>query len=90
MLDMLDLGSMKYFLSLEIEQCKHGIFLSQQKYAIDLLKRFHMKNCKSVETPMVQNQKFEKDDRVAKVELFGVLLEACCICVLHGLTSCSL
>ena len=36
--EMSDLGLMKYFLGMEIQQDKYGIFLSQKKYAKDLLK----------------------------------------------------
>jgi hypothetical protein len=55
--EMEDLGLMHYFLGLEVWQ-KHGeIFLSQSKYAIDVLHRFGMLNCKSMTTPMISNLK---------------------------------
>src|SRR5262249_14149463 len=50
-----DLGLMKYFLGLEIWQDDHGIFLSQRKYALDLLKKFHIENCKLAATHVIQN-----------------------------------
>ena len=52
---LLDLGLMKYFLGIEVWQSSHGIFLSQKKYALDLLKKYHLENSKSVVTSMVQN-----------------------------------
>ena len=32
-----DIGMVRYFLGIEVLRSKHGIFLSQRKYALDLL-----------------------------------------------------
>ena len=55
--EMKDLGLMHYFLRLEVWQKPNEIFLSEGKYAVEILKRFGMMNCKSVSTPMVANLK---------------------------------
>jgi hypothetical protein len=39
---MSDLGYLHYFLGLQVLQTKEGIFLSQYKYACDLICSFHM------------------------------------------------
>jgi hypothetical protein len=49
--EMTDLGLMKFFLGIEVNQYEHGIFICQTKYAFDLLKIFRMKNCKETPTP---------------------------------------
>jgi hypothetical protein len=46
--EMIDLGLMKYFLGIEVEQYSHGIFFCQQKYATNILKRFRMDTCKPI------------------------------------------
>ena len=42
---------MHYFLGLQVLQTKEGIFLSQSKYACDLLRRFHMEDCTPAPSP---------------------------------------
>eukprot|EP00253_Pinus_taeda_P019127 PITA_19127 len=44
--EMTDLGHLHYFLGLQVLQSKEGISLSQYKYACDLLRHFHMEDCK--------------------------------------------
>jgi hypothetical protein len=48
---MTNLDILHYFLGLEIWYMANGIFLSQLKYATDLLTRFHMSDCKPSPTP---------------------------------------
>ncbi|KAE8675430.1 putative RING/U-box superfamily protein [Hibiscus syriacus] len=54
---MKELGQLKHFLGLEVDRTHEGIFLCQQKYAKDLLKRFGMLECKSTSTSMEPNIK---------------------------------
>nr|CAN79780.1 hypothetical protein VITISV_041885 [Vitis vinifera] len=55
--EMKELGQLKHFLGLEVDRTHEGIFLCQQKYAKDLLKKFGMLECKSISTPMEPNAK---------------------------------
>lgn len=55
--DMTDLGSLKFFLGLEVTQGEDGIFLKQELYAKELLKKFGMINCSPVMTPLQTNEK---------------------------------
>jgi hypothetical protein len=49
--EMIDLGFLHYFLGLQVLQTNEGIFLSHSKYACDLLRHFHMENCKPGPSP---------------------------------------
>jgi hypothetical protein len=50
--EMKDLGLMHYFLGLEVWQSPERIVLNQGKYTVEILKRFDMLECKSMNTPM--------------------------------------
>ncbi|KAH0728094.1 hypothetical protein KY284_003959 [Solanum tuberosum] len=60
--DLMITGEMKFFLGMEISQFCEGIFLSQKRYALNLLKRFKLDKCKVVAIPLVVNEKLMKDD----------------------------
>eukprot|EP00253_Pinus_taeda_P029706 PITA_29706 len=49
---MKDMGLMHYFLGMEVWQKDGEMFVSQGKYANEILKRFHMENCKPIQTPL--------------------------------------
>ena len=46
--EMKDLGMMHYFLGMEVWQNVDGISLGQGKYAVEILKRFGMMDCKAM------------------------------------------
>eukprot|EP00253_Pinus_taeda_P001864 PITA_01864 len=50
--EMKDLGLLHYFLGLEIWQRSDGLFVSQGKYAQEILEKFNMHGCKPVDTPL--------------------------------------
>jgi len=50
--EMKDLGLLHYFLRLEIWQHSGGLFVSQGKYAREILEKFNMHGCKPVDTPL--------------------------------------
>jgi hypothetical protein len=56
------LGKLSFFLGPQICQRKQGIFISQTKYIIEMIKRFRMKDCKPINTPIQTNCKLSKDD----------------------------
>eukprot|EP00253_Pinus_taeda_P004535 PITA_04535 len=50
--DMTDLGLLHYCLGVEVWQTENNIFLSQSKYAKNLVDRVRMQDCKPTTTPM--------------------------------------
>ncbi|XP_060181239.1 secreted RxLR effector protein 161-like [Lycium barbarum] len=54
---MKELGQLNHFLGLEIDHTQGGIFLHQQKYSRDLLKKLGMLECKPIATPIEPNAK---------------------------------
>lgn len=68
MYEMSDLGLLHYFLGIEVLQDEHGIFISQKKYAENILKKFKMNGCKTVAIPLVPNEKLKKEDGAEKID----------------------
>ena len=66
--DMTDLGKMRYFLGLEVLQRFDGVFISQKKYALEVLQRFGMDKSNSVHNPIVPGFKLVKDEGGVKVD----------------------
>lgn len=52
-----DLGQLTYFLGIEVTRNRQGVFLSQRKYVLDLLRRVSMDKSNSSPTPMVNSCK---------------------------------
>jgi len=61
------LGELTYFLGLQIQQNKNGIFLSQTKYLKHILKKYGMEDSKPVCTPMVTRCSLSANDELVAV-----------------------
>jgi hypothetical protein len=78
--EMTDLGIMKYFLGIEVDQSTKGFFVCRQKYAIDIIKIFCMEDCNPTETPIPLGTKLSKQDEGPTVDstlyksLVGIML----------------
>jgi len=62
------MGELTFFLGLQIKQTRDDIFLSQTKYALELLKKFDMQECKSISTPMASALSIDKDKTGIEVD----------------------
>ena len=51
--EMSMIGELPYFLGLQVKQISAGIFISQEKYLKEILKKFQMEDSSPISTPMV-------------------------------------
>lgn len=64
-----DLEQMKYFLEIEVARSKRGIYISQRKYIMDLLKETGMLGCKPNDTPIRIDKVRDNEDLGKEVNL---------------------
>ncbi|GJQ96336.1 uncharacterized mitochondrial protein-like protein [Tanacetum coccineum] len=55
------MGQMSFFLGLQISQSPRGIFINQSKYDYEFVKKYALYTTDSVNTPMVEKNKLDKD-----------------------------
>lgn len=67
---LLGIGELHYFLGLEVTQRSDGMFISQHKYAQNLLLKFGMNTCKWVTTPMNQSERLMLEDGAPAADEF--------------------
>ncbi|GJW23470.1 putative ribonuclease H-like domain-containing protein [Tanacetum coccineum] len=65
---MSSIRELTFFLGLHVKQKEDGIFLSQDKYVAEILKKFNFKNVKTTSTP-IETQKPLVNDEVADVDM---------------------
>jgi hypothetical protein len=53
--ELKDMGSLSYFLGLQIQRSTKGLTITQTKYAIDLLTKHNMAHCSPCKTPCVSH-----------------------------------
>ncbi|GJR13530.1 putative ribonuclease H-like domain-containing protein [Tanacetum coccineum] len=58
---MSSMRELTFFLGLQVKQRKDGIFLSQDKYICDILKKFGFSSVKTASTPMEAHKPLSKD-----------------------------
>lgn len=67
--EMSMMGELTFFLGLQVKQKENGIFLSQVKYAKELIKKFDLTESKSMPTPMSSTLKLDKDVEGQSVDI---------------------
>nr|GEV88484.1 hypothetical protein [Tanacetum cinerariifolium] len=63
------IGELNFFLGLQVLQKKDGIFLSQDKYVGDILKKFRYRDVRSANTPMDNENPWGKDGTGKDVDI---------------------
>ena len=62
-------GELTFFLGFQVKQKKEGIFISQEKYVRNIVKRFELDSKKHASTPMSSSTKLNVDSSEVEVNL---------------------
>ncbi|GJT95976.1 putative ribonuclease H-like domain-containing protein [Tanacetum coccineum] len=66
---MSSMGELTFFLGLQVKQKEDGIFISQDKYVTEILKKFGFTNVKTASTPMETQKPLLKDEDGEEVDV---------------------
>ncbi|GKA73001.1 putative ribonuclease H-like domain-containing protein [Tanacetum coccineum] len=66
---MSSMGELTFFLGLQVQQRKDGIFISQDKYVDEILKKFNYTDVKSASTPVDLEKPLVKDGDATDVDV---------------------
>ncbi|XP_061951878.1 uncharacterized mitochondrial protein AtMg00810-like [Populus nigra] len=65
--EIMNIALMSYYLGIEIKQGEDEIFVNQEKFAKKILKKFKMKDCAKVNTPVECGVKMSKNDKEGNI-----------------------
>ncbi|GKC12172.1 putative ribonuclease H-like domain-containing protein, partial [Tanacetum coccineum] len=66
---MSSMGELSFFLGLQVKQESDGIFISQDKYVAEILKKFDFASVKTASTPMETNKPLIKDEEAENIDV---------------------
>ncbi|GJS16294.1 putative ribonuclease H-like domain-containing protein [Tanacetum coccineum] len=66
---MSSMGELTFFLGLQVQQKKDGIFISQDKYGDEILKKFRFTEVKTASTPIETQKPLPKDEDGEEVDV---------------------
>ncbi|GJS95295.1 putative ribonuclease H-like domain-containing protein [Tanacetum coccineum] len=66
---MSSMGELTFFLRLQVKQKEDGIFISQDKYVAEILKKFDFTCVKTASTPIETQKPLTKDEEAADVDV---------------------
>ncbi|GKE19428.1 putative ribonuclease H-like domain-containing protein [Tanacetum coccineum] len=66
---MSSMGELTFFLGLQVKQKEDGIFISQDKYVAEILKKFDFANVKTASTPIETQKPLVKDEEANDVDV---------------------
>ncbi|GKE64637.1 putative ribonuclease H-like domain-containing protein [Tanacetum coccineum] len=64
------MGELTFFLGLQVQHKEDGIFISQDKYVTDILKKFDFVTVKTISTPIQTNKALLKDEEDEDVDVY--------------------
>ncbi|GKA72836.1 putative ribonuclease H-like domain-containing protein [Tanacetum coccineum] len=66
---MSSMGEITFFLGLQVKQRNNGIFISHDKYVVEILKKFDFVNVKTASTPIETQKPLVKDEEANDVDV---------------------
>nr|GEV77358.1 retrotransposon protein, putative, unclassified [Tanacetum cinerariifolium] len=66
---MSSMGELTFFLGLQVKQKEDDIFISQDKYVTEILKKFYFLSVKTASTPIETKKPLVKDEEAANVDV---------------------
>ncbi|GKC55552.1 putative ribonuclease H-like domain-containing protein [Tanacetum coccineum] len=66
---MSSIGELTFFLGLQVKQKENGIFISQDKYVVEILKKFDFASVKTASTPIETQKPLVKDEEASDVDV---------------------
>ncbi|GJR48601.1 putative ribonuclease H-like domain-containing protein [Tanacetum coccineum] len=66
---MSSMGELTFFLGLQVKQKEDGIFISQDKYVAEILKKFDFVSVKTASTPIETQKPLVKDEEASDVDV---------------------
>nr|GEW23583.1 hypothetical protein [Tanacetum cinerariifolium] len=66
---MSSMSELTFFLRLQVKQKEYGIFISQDKYVVEILKKFDFLSVKTASTPIETKKPLVKDEEAADVDV---------------------
>ncbi|GJY30636.1 putative ribonuclease H-like domain-containing protein [Tanacetum coccineum] len=63
------MGEITFFLGLQVKQKEDGIFISQDKYVVEILKKFDFVSVKTASTPIETHKPLVKDEEASDVDV---------------------
>ncbi|GJT55510.1 putative ribonuclease H-like domain-containing protein [Tanacetum coccineum] len=67
---MSSMGELTFFLGLQVKQKEDGIFISQDKYVAEILKKFDFATINTTSTPIETNKALVKDEEAEAVDVY--------------------
>ncbi|GJT98396.1 putative ribonuclease H-like domain-containing protein [Tanacetum coccineum] len=64
------MGELTFFLGLHVKQKEDGIFISQDKYVAEILKKFDFASLKTASTPIETQKPLVKDEEAADMDVY--------------------
>ncbi|GKC24264.1 putative ribonuclease H-like domain-containing protein, partial [Tanacetum coccineum] len=69
LVQIISMGELTFFLGLQVKQKEDGIFISQDKYVAEILKKFDFASVKTASTPIETQKSLTKDEEVSDVDV---------------------